>query len=393
MKHTVLIVGRSELHLHGLETMLQGDPRLEVKTRFVVNGHMDPLHSVQTTPNVLILDLSQFWEEELKALIARPMHERVQLLIIGPEGNTQMIRMAMQAGARDFFAHPVPRAELLASVHRIVEESTAQTSGKEARLTAVINAKGGSGASFVACNLAHCMAAQQKLRVALIDLDLQFGTLPLYLDLTPRDSLLDALAHADQIDSMALDGHMLKHKSGLRLLPSMSEALALPWEVPEQSLHQVLTQALRDHDHVVVDMPRQIDPLTSRVMERADHVLVVTQQSITHVRDAKRMVKLITRELALPADRIRIVVNRYDKKNAVSLDDITASTKPGAVYLVPNDYANVSEAINIGVPLYESARTAAITKSFVEIAKRLAGAEEAPSKGRFQNLFAQILAR
>ncbi|MGH8510962.1 MAG: AAA family ATPase, partial [Gammaproteobacteria bacterium] len=141
------------------------------------------------------------------------------------------------------------------------------------------------------------------------------------------------------------------------------------------------------------DLPRQIDPLTSRVMERADHVLVVTQQSITHVRDAKRMVKLITRELALPADRVQIVVNRYDKKNAVSLEDITASTKPGAVYLIPNDYANVSEAINIGVPLYESARTAAITKSFVEIAKRLAGAEEAPSKGRFQNLFAQILPR
>jgi pilus assembly protein CpaE len=71
------------------------------------------------------------------------------------------------------------------------------------------------------------------MRTALLDMDRQFGTLPLYLDLTPREGVIAALANADQIDTVALEGYMLKHPSGLRLLASMSEELASPWEIPQ----------------------------------------------------------------------------------------------------------------------------------------------------------------
>ena len=303
--------------------------------------------------------------------------------------------MAMQAGARDYFTHPVERGEILASIQRMAEElgAKAQKRRGKGRLTAIINAKGGSGASFLACNIAHCMASHLQMRAALLDMDLQFGTLPLYLDLTPRDGVVAALANADQIDTVALEGHMLKHPSGLRLLASMSEELALPWEIPEDRLDRLLGQVVGDFEHVVVDLPRQIDPVTHRIMERAEHLLIVMQQSITHLRDAKRMVRVATRDLAIPNDRIHVVVNRHDKNNPVDSAQIQAVLKPGSLVEVPNDYRRVCEAINLGVPLCESARGAAITRAIVAIAEKLADRPKVERKGALGTVFNQLLLR
>lgn len=392
-RYSVLVVGRSRRQIEEIEAALQGEPGIEVKIRPIVNGHADPLHGLNEWPGVIILDLSGLWKEELDGLMQRPLQdERTQLIVIGPEANAEMIKLAMRAGARDFFSHPLPLEDLWVAIRRLTQETNGpKGGGKTAPLTAVINAKGGSGASFLACNIAHCITACLKRRVALIDLDLQFGTLPLYLDLTPRESVSAALSAADHLDSVALEGYMLKHRSGVRLLSSTGESLALPWEISAESLTRLLMQTVLDYEHVMVDLPRQIDPLTSRVIEHANQVLVVLQQSISHVRDAKRMVRIITKEFAVPRDRVHMVINRYDKKNTVTVQDIRASTEAGSVLVVPNDYGRVSEAINIGEPLYEAARNATITKAIVEIAAKLAGQpEHARSKGFMGNLFASL---
>lgn len=116
-KCKILISSRSRLQVEHLEPMLKSEPGVVVQTRVVVNGHFDPVYGVDTPPDILVLDLSQFWETELRELMAHP--ERPQLIVIGPaDENSRVIRMAMQAGARDYFTHPVERGEILASVHR-----------------------------------------------------------------------------------------------------------------------------------------------------------------------------------------------------------------------------------------------------------------------------------
>jgi pilus assembly protein CpaE len=393
-KCRILISSRSRPQIEYVELMLKSEPGVEVQTRVVVNGHFDPLYGVDTPPDVLILDLSQSWETELRELMAHP--ERPQLIVIAPaEDNGRVIRMAMQAGARDYFTHPVERGEILASVQRMAEElgAKAQRQRGKGRLTAVINAKGGSGASFLACSVAHCMASHLRMRTALLDMDLQFGTLPLYLDLAPREGVIAALANADQIDTVALEAHMLKHPSGLRLLASMSEELVSPWEIPQDRLDRLLGQAVGDFEHVVVDLPRQIDPVTSRIMERADYLLIVTQQGISHLRDGKRLVRIATRDLAIPNDRIHVVVNRHDKSNPVDSAQIQAALKPGSLVEVPNDYRRVSESINLGVPLCESAKGAAITRAIVAIAEKLADRPKVERKGALGAVFNQLLLR
>jgi pilus assembly protein CpaE len=372
---TVLIAGRSSKGVEQLETALHGRQDIAVRSSHVTNGHVDPLHGVTPVPDLLLVDLSALWEDELRALAARPAKNRPIIIAVGPEGNTHMMRLAMQAGARDFFTHPVPGEELLATVSQVADEHAEQhEGGAGSSVTAVINAKGGAGASFLACNLAHILSVPLRQRVALIDLDLQFGTLPVYLDLKPRESLLDALAAHDHLDSVALDGYTTRHASGLRLLAAVTERLALPWEIPGEHIGRLIDVAAETYDHVIVDLPRQMDPVTAAVLTRADRILIVMQQELTHLRDAKRLTRILTEELSVPRNHLHVVVNRHEPGGGgVRAQDIREALEPESMAVIPSDYQRVSESVNLGVPIYDHARSAPITQALVEFARNLNG--------------------
>lgn len=390
---SVLVCGRSKGAVDIMEAMLRGQPGLEVRSRVVLNGFLDPLHGVSPLPQILILHLGGAWQDELRALTLRPAGERPQTIVVGPEGNAQIMRLAMQNGARDFFTDPVAGEEMVASVRRIAHEIASGGRSGRGRITALMNAKGGSGATFIASNLSHILAKHLRMRVALLDLDLQFGTLCQYFDLTPHESLLAALGNVQHIDAVALEGYMAKHASGLHLLSAASEQTPLPWQIPVENLDQLLNHAVQAYEHVVIDLPRQIDPLTTRVLERADHILLVMQQGVTHLRDAKQLLRIFTRELLIPLVNIQLVVNRLDKKHSIGIEEIRSMLNPGALVTLPNDYERATTTINLGTPLLDCAKGAPITRALVEFAVKLSGAREARRSGGLRATLSQFLGR
>ncbi len=188
----VLVAGRSKQALDALAGLLHEHAEIGLTMRELTDGHFDPLHGVTVMPDVLILHLSANWEDELKALSARPVSSRPPILVVGSGTDVQLMRRAMHAGARDVLTDPVDQQELAAALQQIAQERDASVTAGTSRLTAMINAKGGSGATLLTANVAHIMAALGQLRVAVLDMDIQFGALPLYLDLTPQQSIVQA---------------------------------------------------------------------------------------------------------------------------------------------------------------------------------------------------------
>lgn len=375
-KISVLVTGREQPAAEAVLRILEGQPDLELAPAGD-GSHIDPLFGLATQPDVLLCVLGARWEETLRALTARPAAQRPGTIVIGPSSDSAVMRRSMQAGARDYFSPPVPHTELLAAVRMIGREKGSGGPVAKGMLTAIINAKGGSGASFLAANLAHITAVQKKAPVALIDLDVQFGALPLAFDLEQRNSLIEALNNANQLDPVALQGYMAKHDSGVHVLSAMSDQLPLPWEIQTDSLAQILALASQTYGNVVVDLPRQIDPLTSLVLSQASRIGLVMQQSLAHVRDAKRLLRIITASLSVPRDNLLLILNRYSERDAVRIKDIEDTVSPPAIALVPNDFRAVSESLNAGVPLFESARQAPVTRSLQELAAKLCGAAAA----------------
>jgi pilus assembly protein CpaE len=300
---------------------------------------------------------------------------------VGSASDTNVMRLAMQAGARDLLPLPLVEEDLLAALSRINRDHRTTSSSTEASLTAFINAKGGCGATLLACNVAHTFTAVSGRRVALLDFDLQFGAVPLYFDLFPKRGVLQAFENIEGLDEMALDGYMVRHSSGLKILGHAADD-ALPMQtVAPNHAGRLLSLALRAHDHVVVDLPRRIDPISASVMERAQQVVLVVQQSVTTLRDATRLINCLRRDLGVGRDRIVPVVNRYEKNSAITLEDIRSSLGCGELSLIPNDFRTVSQCIDTGTPLVEHARSAGITKAVMELETRLGGtaAAERPS--------------
>lgn len=382
---SVLVASTSKDHLARIKLILDGTNDVRTESKLLGgNGHADPLHGIAKTPDVLILVLGLTWELELDSLGTSSGGFTPPFIVLAPpEGDLNMMRRAMQRGARDFLAVSVAAEELQKCLRKVASEirKPAAKPGGSASINAVINCKGGSGASFVSASLAHVLAKNWQQRVALLDLDLQFGVQDLCLDLKPRTGLLQAIARVDQLDAVALEGCMGVHESGVRLLGEYGPILPLHWEVPSEGLMRVLKLAAATFDQVIVDLPRQIDPLTISALEAANVIYVITSQSLIHVRDARRMQQILMRDLKIQKSRIRFVVNRYEADTTVTLRDIQSALDVQSLIQIPNDYRRASEAMNLGIPVSTKHPGSPIAKAFVEMATGLAGAPNRQAGG------------
>ncbi len=382
---TVLLAASDASACSRLKALL--DQQQDLDLRVCAMGASGVDGAALPTADLVVLDVGERGVELLQEWTNRPNASPVPLIVIGPASDPQLMRRAMHAGARDFLAHPVSVDQLIDSVRQILREVESSAAGMDGggRLTAIINAKGGSGGSFVASNIAHILVAHLSQPTALIDMDLQFGALPLALDLNTRDTLFEAIGAAEHLDPIALKGHMTKHKSGLHVLGAMSDRLIMPSEVSIDSVQKLLAVSLQSYAHTVVDLPRQIDALTSAVLANAQRVLVVTQQSFAHLRDTKRMLGLLQSYVGVPGDRITLLINRHQERHSITEDDFRDAVQAQNIQLVPNDFVHVTEAMNLGVPVYTGARNAAVTRALCAVADHLVDDREqeaAPAAAR-----------
>lgn len=395
-KSRVLLVSRSGAAVASLQDCFAGANQYQVDTAMLVNGHHDPLQGVEPLPDVLVLRLNEQSSRELKELIARPAHRRAPLIVVGGEHDTECMRLAMQAGARDFLKEPVVPAEMLAAVASVVVDAQPVEEDDSHTLTTFINAKGGSGGSFLAASYAHICQVVHGMDTVLVDMDRQFAAIPQYLDLKPSTSLFDALRVVDELDTVAINAFTAKHSSGLSVMAgcqveSASEPeqeLAMENESVVPALLEVLEQRF---DRIVAEVPRHLDVLGAAMLRHSNRVVMVVQQSVPSIRDAARLKTILCSELGVDSTRINVLVNRYQPELGMELKDIKGALGADEVFTVPNDFKAVSESVDVGTPIYELARKSPVSNALVKLSTYLTGTQQAESKGFLSRSLSAIL--
>ena len=382
-KHHILIASRSRQGILAAHDLIGNSDELSIETRLIDDRQPDPLHDLGQRPDVVLFRVNGNSVRELEALVAHFGVDRPPLIVIGDAGHPECMRAAMRAGARDFLAQAVSRAELVGCIARVVAESKQAKRNARGRITAFVNAKGGSGATFLACNIAHLFAEQSNMKTVLLDLDLQFGALARYLDIEPKRSLLEAIEVATDLDGTAIEAYLTKHKSGLAVLSGLRDGAMLQQDQMVDRFDHVLDLLTDTCERLIIDVPRQLEPFNARALERADQVVLVLQQSVPSLHDAVRMHDLLTRNLSIAREQITILVNRFRKAASVELSDIEQSFGDAATICIPNDHAAVSDSINMGVPIHEHARRSPVTKALLHLEKELGGKGATAAKGFF----------
>jgi len=384
---SIQILGSNSVKLSKYQSQISALINKEVTTYLFDNSAHERVFEHNSLPDVLIFLLDDTTVGALNQLTA--LSVRTILLVIAGNDNHQQMRLAMQAGARDFFTDPVDSQELYKSLSRIIFDVHREQS-KKGGVTAIVNAKGGSGASFIACNLAHMTSSLSDANVVLVDFDLQYGSQALNLDINPINSIVDALNDISKLDFDAINGYMTLHKSGLRLLSTHSEQIVLPGEVKAENAGQLLTLLISYYDQVFLDIPPQIDALFAILIERSDKVIIVIQLTLAHIRNANRLINILKSEFNFIAKNIHVVVNRYDGRGSSSLDlsQIESALQSGTIYTIANDFNNAIQSSNLGSPIYDYAKNSPIVPALQQLLKVVnISIKEKPKKWSFKALF------
>lgn len=383
-KINLVLIGTDELAIKKQLSILSNSGN--IKNKVICNkAIIDAINKhAQDENSIVIINLTENGLKELQVL-NNVVGKKAAIIIIGDQKNIELLSLAIRVGVKDFIDYKNYEEKLIGVFFNIKKDITSITSSTK-RLNAIINAKGGNGASFIASNIAYVLSKNTELKVALVDLDFQFGSIGLNFDITPKYTIIEALNTIDDLDSVSLEAYMSKYNENLSLLlPSPSDIL-LPGEINVSNLNRMLELLKINYSQIVVDLPRLIDPVSSMIMEQADHITLVIQQSLAQFRDGRRLIQILNKDLDIPLDRISIVANRYDQKNSLRIEDLKNMVKHDKVYIIANDFERVANASNLGVPLCESSANSKIAHDLKALAGNL-------GKVEFENKSKNVLGR
>jgi len=363
----------------------------EARVQLLAGGNdPDQLYEeiVRLKPNAAIIALGPNPETAVN-FISRLNAEcpRTAIISAAADASPDLILRSLRAGAREFLRIPISVDELRTVLDRISEFFTTQVEApkRQGRMVAVFSSKGGCGTSFIATNLAGCIAK----RAVLVDLNLQAGDLPLFLGIEPKYSIADMVEKRNKLDAELINTLVTPYSSHLSLLAAPKSADSAD-EIEPQHVFEVLQRLRECYDYVVLDPQHTFDSITLAALDQSDEIVLVLTLDIPAIRSTQRALEIFDR-LGYPRKKIRIVVNRWSKQIDLDLRQVEKFLGEPVVAFVPSDYQTAVNSINLGTPLVTSDANSKIALEIRRIAQTISSGvlplEEKKPRGAFWNSF------
>jgi len=342
----------------------------------------------QELPDVVILDASGANEPNLEKLESICLqHPKTALIVLKDNVTPEVLISAMRIGIKDVLKLPLEHVELIQAVSRVESKlNFVASSVKEGKVIVFVSGKGGSGATFLACNLGYTLAANSESKVALLDMNLQFGDAALFLsDHVPPNTLADVAVNISRLDASLLASSMVQILPNFGLLAAPEDAERAE-EVKPEHVEALIKLAKRQYDFVILDVGRVLNSTSIKALDYADNIFLVMQQTLPFIRDSKRLIKIL-QSLGYAKEKINLIINRYEKAGDIELKDVEAALGVGIYQTIPNSYIAVSASVNQGVPIMKISKHDPVTKSLEVIAGKLVESHDAKQSGWISKLF------
>ena len=377
----VLAISSNELMLELIKTSLDKENNYYFIEYQKLGGNlMEGIE--QTQPNCILLDYLYQGGNPLDLIDRISLQfPEVIIVIILPQDKITEANRAILAGARAFMVQPFDQKDLLDTLKRIKELYKRSHQGKvdpsaehfmETRGTfSVFSPKGGAGCSTIAINLAVALKEELKQEVLLMDGKLFFGDLDIMLNLKTLNSISELIPHIDVLDDELLHDVISEHSSGIKVLPAPLNPIAAQGIRPEE-IHRIISAAQNTYQTIVIDGGNYLNENTVTLMDASHKILLIINPEIASLRDASRFIELCNSTLSISKDKILIVVNQFDQRDGISINDIERTLQMKVFSALPWDQRTPLQSINRGVPIFTQGPKTPLRKSFETMAKNIA---------------------
>jgi len=341
------------------------------------------------TPHLLITDLSGSPNPlEDMAKLAHVCDENTRVIALGTINDITLYRALAELGIEDYLLKPISAEALSGAISKVPKRHSAPTPPKEesqGRVVTVIGARGGVGATSVSVNSAWLIATELEQRVALVDLDLHFGTVALSLDVEPGRGFIDAIETPNRIDGLFLERAVVRVGKNLFVLGSESKLSQAP-HLSAAAIDPLLTRLKTDFDCIVFDVPRSVALAIPELVGLSQTVVVVSDLSLAGMRDTLRLAEFV-RNVA-PKAELRIVVNGagQSKKGEIGIEEFEQHIETKLSLILPSDLSIAAKSAGQGRPLVAVAPKSKYSAGLRPFSRELAGVAPSAKKALWRRV-------
>ena len=370
--------------------MLQFDTNIEV----VGTGKtgIEAIEAAQKLkPDVIVMDINMPDMDGITATeTIRKKVPYIQIVVLSVQNDANYMRKAMLAGARDFLTKPPMIDELTAAIRRAGElaheekikaSSIFQSTGMTGPLSpqmmmrlpvmnlgkiiCVYSAKGGSGCTTIATNLSVGLKTQDN-KVAIIDANLMYGNVAVFLNEHGKNSILDLVDRANDLDPEIIEDVMVENKlTGLHMMPAPKDS-ELNDDHKGEPVQKILNYLRQIYNFIIIDTTSYLTEVVQTCLDVSDYIILVTTQDIPSIKTTNQFLTLADAS-SIPREKILFIMNRYDKRIAISPERVSESLKQQILVAIPFEERIITSAMNRGIPFMVDNKLAPAGKAITSI--------------------------
>jgi len=338
--------------------------------------------------------------DKVTDLVKRAAAQNIKVLIVAEEVSPIILHKLLQLGAEEFIPYPLPDGALSEAIDRMrnkaemaelqaanIQTNIKATGDRDGVVLPVHGLAGGTGSTTFAVNLAWELAnvdqGDDALRVCLLDLDLQFGSVSTYLDLPRREAVFELLQDTSAMDSDSFMQALLTYNEKLQVLTAPSELLPLDM-ISQEDVDKILDVARTNFDYVIVDMPTSVVMWTETVLNAAHVYFAMTELDMRSAQNTLRIIRALKGE-ELPFEKLRYVLNRApgftDLNGKSRVKRMAESLDIKIELLMPDGGKQVIQSNDHGMPLADVAAKNALRKEVQKLAASIHETNVAAAEG------------
>ncbi|HWR38728.1 MAG TPA: response regulator [Patescibacteria group bacterium] len=372
VKIRVLIVDDMEATRENIRKLLDFHPEIQV-AGMADSGEAAIALVQEIRPDVVLMDINMPGMDGITATEKiTAIFPAASVIIMSVQGEQEYLRRSLVAGAKDYLVKPFSSDELVQSIRQAFGEEQRRRAvpieepEEQGKVICLFSPKGGTGKTTIAVNLALALAEKSGETVGILDADLQFGDVAMFLALEPRSSVADLLNDIDRLSGSLLQRCLTPYNEKVQVLaaPLRVEQAAI---IHSRHLHNVIQEMRENFGYIVVDTESAFNDNMVALLDEADEILLVSGPGRAAVKNMRICLDMLT-SLGYTRDKMHLVLNRCQNDARTAMRVVARELTAGLAAGLPQDDEAVQIAAERRLPLREVCPESPVDREVTKLA-------------------------